>query len=602
MGLRYRFAQFSRLLNRSPRDIVRFSLYFTKSAPTFLLDRISYSLFGPRKHKLNPLSPSIIGGNWRILTDDPRISAEGGSIVQSGELEILGRRLSIGWPPRWETEETGQWPKGLSSSIAYFGNDVCTDIKIVWELHRLQWLPCVAAMAAERNDRALASQVLDVICDYIGTHPRNTTVAWMEGIEVSLRAISIIECCSHIGDLIGEDDRFRLIQSSLGDHSEWISKHLSDKWRLNNNHILIELIGLLILSERLDWHPKSEYWNSLASKKLSTELLSQVSSGRNWEPTTAYHRFVTEAILVAIKHIESGNPNSPIIKGLKENANNMVRTLELMTDHSGFMPLIGDDDAGMVLPRIPDFDARDNSRVISFSKEVGIVAGEIEDGTYYWEEQGMGVIRTRKFVLNFVSGAPTGVRRQGSHRHLDMLSLSLSIDGEESVLDGGTGLYFGDDEMRNLFRSEISHSGIFSRISKWANFGGLFEIRKPPIGVFEIIDSGVRISCQHPSGGRPKREITIGQKGVLVRDHLDLEEPSISFLVPTGGETSVSEGVFSIKFPTWELSHSPSPIDYSLSDYDRSTGYGVFEQVTRIELQHHRDSVAETRFTSLENA
>lgn len=583
-------------MQRNPLDIIRFSLYFARIGPTIVSEKIRHSLFGTRKQKLISLSPSAIDPLWPTLSNDPRIAEEGAKIVSTGQLEILGRRLSMGWPPRWETEETGEWPKGHSSSISYYGPGVDNDIKLIWELNRLQWLPSVAYLASKNEDKKLASEVLETICDYVEKHPRGTTVAWIEGIEVSLRAISIVECCSQIGHLIGHDDRFRLVHSSLSEHADWISKHLSDKWRVNNNHILIELVGLLVLGLRLDWHPNSERWISIASKKLSREMESQISSGRNWEPTTAYHRFVTEAILVALKHSKTGEKN-PLSENIWNTASEMVDTIRILSDESEKMPLIGDDDAGIVLPRYSGFDARDNSRILLFSSELGLQENSAEDGVFYWEDQGMGVIRDDDIVLNFVAGAPPGNRRQGSHRHLDMLSVCLSLNGEEIILDGGTGAYFGNEELRNNLRSELSHSGVRSKISGWAKVGGLFEIRNPPEGKFERMGSGARISCPHPSGGIPVREIQTHEGEVVISDFLDLEEPVISFLLPKGGHLSQLDEGISIDFAGWRLLHSPSPSNYSFTSDNcfRSTGYGIFEDSDRIEFEYTRGSVSETR-------
>ena len=89
------------------------------------------------------------------MQNPSNISEKGRGIYNSGYVKLLGINANIGWPPAWETEETGVWDKGASRSIRYYGKGIENDIKLIWELHRMQWLPCVAAHALEEEDEDL---------------------------------------------------------------------------------------------------------------------------------------------------------------------------------------------------------------------------------------------------------------------------------------------------------------------------------------------------------------------------------------------------------------------------------------------------------------
>ena len=134
----FMFSQVKRLFSRDPRDIVSFLKYYAKTSPARFIDRFpgksrkNYSL-GSYHHFEGEISPApdAISEYVQGLADF------GKSIVENESLNLLGRNLSIGWPPNWETSETGSYPKGYSNSIPYYGDEIVNDIKLIWELHNL---------------------------------------------------------------------------------------------------------------------------------------------------------------------------------------------------------------------------------------------------------------------------------------------------------------------------------------------------------------------------------------------------------------------------------------------------------------------------------
>ena len=187
--IRFLFAQARRLIRRDPRDILTYLFLATSRTPMRLYRRFSPITLAKNGKFVDSSAPSIIPKSFKILVESGEISKYGGEIIQSGVISLLGKNVSAGWPPKWETEETGIWPKTSSASIQFYGPGFDRDIKLVWELARLQWIPNLAAFAKETNDRELASEVLDVIVDFYSKYPINKGIAWMEGIEVSLRSI-----------------------------------------------------------------------------------------------------------------------------------------------------------------------------------------------------------------------------------------------------------------------------------------------------------------------------------------------------------------------------------------------------------------------------
>jgi uncharacterized heparinase superfamily protein len=59
-----------------------------------------------------------------------------------------------------------------------------------------------------------------------------------------------------------------------------------------------------------------------------------------------------------------------------------------------------------------------------------------------------------------ISAGEVGTGGIGNHKHNDILSFELQVNGEDFIVDPGTYVYTPDSEMRNLFRSTAYHNTI----------------------------------------------------------------------------------------------------------------------------------------------
>ena len=610
MRLKFAISQISRLLSRSPLDVLSFARYFIRTTPARLVDRFP----GGKRVRFSTKSRHCFEGELRPLPEElssyiDDLSEFGRSIVEDGRIFLLGTELGIGWPPKWETRETGVFSKGLSSKIPFYGSGVNGDIKVIWELHRLQWMPAIASYAIKTENEVLIEEVVDSLIEYSVTHPYGRTVSWIEGIEVSIRAISAIMTILTLGDRIGMDKMIRL-KHWIGLHGEWLNSHLSRKWRLNNNHLILELIGLSIIGIQMPTHPDSGKWAKRGLSLLKEEVSNQTIDGRNWEPTTAYHRFVTESLLV---HYSFSKKYPSIYEGglgeFEYKLQELVATLAQITDESGRIPLVGDDDGGCVLPLNGAYRARDAERVLFFAEKLGFDINKEKEGRRAWGGLGMGVIWDENKLVHIVSGSPSGVARQASHRHLDMLSVTASINGRDVILDCGTGVYFGSDEFRNWFRSEKAHSGVFSQNLGWGKIRGPFEITRSAIGKIEITESGVQAECVGTKGHTSRREVKIEDGRIVILDQIEIDNPVVNFVMPVGTEVTNTGDSIKLDGPGFSLEHRPIPESLSVSDQEPSqiksgrtvenmavlsNGYGTFEGCIIFQLKHKRGVSADT--------
>jgi len=587
-----RASQVRRLFSRPIIDVLFFSKYLLSKKTRSLLS-------SSNRRTTNESHRLVLHGSF--IGEEEEMEKVAELLLSSGIVRIFGTDIEIGWPPNWDGINEPNFPRDKpSSKIKYYGKDVNYDIKTAWEIHRMQWLPSIAFKAKKTNDLALANEIVDMLTSYHENHRTDHSIAWMEGIEVSLRSISIIETMKQIEGIGLESEKIKFISSILAINANWLNSNLSKKWRMNNNHLLLELIGLGIISRVLPGHPDSDKWKAVSEKSLEIEITKQTLSGRNWEPTTAYHRFVTEAMLVLHEYRKSEIMNGGEDKILST-TKVLYETLQYLSDRHGSMSLIGDDDAGLVLPvHSLEMNPEDNGRVLRLGQELGFNGAAKIHQTKIWENHGTAMLRTGDSTCHLVSGAPKGIARQASHRHLDMLSISVRFRGRGIILDGGTGRYFGNEELRNSLRSEKSHSGIYSADMKWATMSDLFEIPKPPIGrVEKLSPNSIAIEAYGKSGMSARREVISTERGYKIKDRLSIKNPRIRFLVNELGTQDSDGGIWIMRFDGWEIRQTPFPVDVCMEKREYSPGYGILEDCHAIEFGYSTGSSAQTEIIFL---
>ena len=603
MRLGWAASQARRLLARHPLDVLTFARRRVPRIPRVLLEaRRARRTPLPREV---PVTPSVEAE--RLLEWEPLPLPEGARAharqwLDEGIIHLFGAPVETGWPPRWGPPGLGDFGDGASHDIAYYGDEVEDDIKRPWELQRHWLLPAAAAEVAADEDAS--RQLVDIMLDWATQHPPLRTIAWMEGIEVTLRLIAWTDALARLPSAAyAVDDRTGRLATVLAEHAQFLRGHLSRKWRLNNNHLLLELVGLVVAGASQCAAAARERWSSTGLRLLDLELARQVPDGRDWEPTTAYHRFVTEAVLVAAHGWRQNS--SPAaqrhIAGLEARLVTMVESLVWLTDGTGHMPLVGDDDAGIVLPRAADWAVTDATQVLDLARHLDIGIPDPQ-GVRIWPEVGMGVLRQPPFHVHLTAGAPRGAGRQGSHRHLDMLSASVSVAGQPILIDPGTGLYFGNRAWRDHFRSARVHPGIWSPGTPWAELKDLFEVPRPPVGTL----SSPRPGCLEAMVGdliRPgptgwaERECALVEDVLLVWDRAAGPARRWSYSIPAGAAWEREAGSVKIRLEDVHLhidlpghveevvGMPDAPIwDSPVIDGSLSEGYGTLRPGRRLEV------------------
>lgn len=196
---------------------------------------------------------------------------------------------------RWDsslfyTEQRGLGPIG-------------SDIKVPWEIGRLQHLPQLAIFAANSKDKnKYILEYKNQILDFISSNPPCFGVQWVCTMDVGIR-ISNILLSYHIFRSIDDTEiltgKFtNILSNSVYDHGKFITENLEYNEHLTSNHYLSNIIGLIFVSVYLESSSEIDTWLAFSVQELVSIMKDQFNEdGSNFEASTSYHRLSTELIV-----------------------------------------------------------------------------------------------------------------------------------------------------------------------------------------------------------------------------------------------------------------------------------------------------------------
>lgn len=184
------------------------------------------------------------------------------------------------------------------------------DIKIPWELARMQHLPQMARayglatqnqpgfVAPDRYVREFRNQILD----FIATNPPRFGVNWRSTMDVGIRVSNLLVAYDLFRAYDAEfDNQFKMeLFRSAYQHGQHIVDHLEWNAELRGNHYLSNIVCLLFLAAYLPRSPEIDSWLGFAVEELVKEVEIQFNpEGTNFEASTSYHRLCAEMVLYA---------------------------------------------------------------------------------------------------------------------------------------------------------------------------------------------------------------------------------------------------------------------------------------------------------------
>lgn len=395
------------------------------------------------------------------------------------EVEFLGSGpYVLSTPVDWRLDFKSniRWAMRASHRLPVNDPGNPSDIKIIWELSRLQWLlPVGQAYVLDGNEtRAEFARI--IVEEWIVSNPVCAGPNWMCAMDVALRAISMIwlaQACK--GSKVWQDTAFqeRLIKS-LVLHGRFIDGNL-EYADINGNHLTADLAGMTIIGIALGGRGIAGKWIEKSWRLLCDEFPKQVpADGVCREASTPYHRLVAELFLLPA--LARRNVGLPVDDQYIARLRKMARFTDTATQPDGNIPLWGDADDGRALP-LGTQDLNDHRYLVETIDMIGNPgASPKHDETLWWlgvgnaraedaprpasaEFKDAGVYIMRGPAAHvFIDAGPVGMGGRGGHGHNDCLSFTAAIDGCTLVVDPGCYIYTADYDARNWFRSTGAHN------------------------------------------------------------------------------------------------------------------------------------------------
>lgn len=201
-----------------------------------------------------------------------------------------------------------RWRSKADSRLLRYGHVVGADVKVPWELARLQHLPALAfayRLAAEggegfRSPDCYLTEFRNQILDFSATNPPGYGVNWRCTMDVGIRIANQIVAWSLLDSAgVQFDSGFdEVYRKSLLDHGRHIAANLEWRSELRSNHYLSDIVALLFVAIHLPRSPETDAWLAFGVQELVKETDLQFHiDGSNFEGSTAYHRLSGELAL-----------------------------------------------------------------------------------------------------------------------------------------------------------------------------------------------------------------------------------------------------------------------------------------------------------------
>jgi uncharacterized heparinase superfamily protein len=496
---------------------------------------------------------------------------DGARIISAAENALLHRVDLLGSGPvdlgpriDWHTDfKTGEsWPPAFMRDISYANLDRPSDVKIPWELSRLQWLMPVGQAYLLNGDERYALEVRAVLEDWMASNPYAHSVNWTCTMEVAMRSLSWtwffhVFCRSRAwSDATFQSQFLR----TLFLHGEFTERYL-ERSDINGNHFTADAAGLVFVGFFFGQGVAPRRWSADGWSHLCQELPRQVfSDGVDFEASLAYHRLVLELFFLPALFREACGLTVP--DAYRGRLIAMARFIQAYSRHDGSSPYVGDADDARSLPfggqPIEDhrylaglvgvhWNVPELTRSFSGPREeifwtLGprAAASLVEDGggpspiaSAGFPEGGFYVMRNDRDHV-FIDCGPVGQAGRGGHGHNDCLSFEAVLDGAHLVSDCGAYVYTASAHERNSFRSTAYHNTPqvdgeeINRFVRWDHLWTLHDDAHPRVtrweagsgqDVFEGTHSGY---LRLPSPVSPVRTLVLDHErhSLTIADHI----------------------------------------------------------------------------------
>lgn len=459
----------------------------------------------PARFVLDPASAAVmrqtILSHWPAAVADAK---ERGDRILRGEHDLLGyRQLSFtrnGHAIDWHFDPVHRRgaPRVFYAQVPYLDPSI-GDHKVIWEINRHQHWLRLGRAAWLTGDARYGDRIVDDLESWLAVNPPLVGINWASMLEIGFRAIAwtwAVHCLLGIEDVADAAggrpaavhpatpwlvDMFVALDRQLTHVEQNLSYYFSP-----NTHLTGEALALYVTGVALPELARSSRWTATGRRILLAEIDRQIlPDGGHAERSTHYQRYTLDFYLLALLTARLAGDTEAEAR-FADAATRLAEFTRTIGDDTGRLPLIGDDDGGMLWPLAGRAcnDVRDSLALAASifgrpdlapwgpAEEAVWVGGAAAATGARWEQLAdaappsrllgdTGYLVARSDLGDhavFDVGAH-GYLNAG-HAHADALSLTLALRGDSLLMDPGTATYTIDPLLRDRMRSSASHNTI----------------------------------------------------------------------------------------------------------------------------------------------
>lgn len=426
-------------------------------------------------------------------------------LLGSGPVDVSTGAGTINWHRDFKCGY--EWPDACLGEKEAINLPEGADIKTVWELQRMEWLPAyglVAGLFPEQRAEIIAEYRAEIE-DFIKNNPVGSGCNWVLSMDPAIRIVNCLISYSMLKPLDSEDVLDSVFEKSFAQAVYLCGKFIWDnpecdvnpRRRENANHFYADILGLLYAGAALAGDREADRWYACGKKLFIEETLAQFNpDGSNIECSTSYHRLMTEMLLFGVAVIIRRDGDVP--EKVKNCLAGAIDFWHAVQKGDGTYVQIGDNDSGHIIhnemcglegidgeallkgifqaiagkPLKSVLDghraAADAYRVsireavpedyehFSVQKEMRFTYQPLDNPNWgYYPDFGLYFYREGNLEFFCYSGGNSGRKRTG-HSHNDFLHCEISIGGKPVTRDPGTYLYI-KNPYTGYFRGRTGH-------------------------------------------------------------------------------------------------------------------------------------------------
>ncbi len=379
-------------------------------------------------------------------------------------------------------QTSNYWPDIFAYDLNYKQEDAIGDARTNWEVNRHHHLTQLAKLYYITGKSLYAEELENAFYDWNNKNNFLMGIAWTSVMEVSIRAFSWLIILSFLEHVKYGNKKFlEDLKRGILNSTEYTFKHYS-RYSSANNHLIIEMVNIGIIGVMFNI-PECV---NLCNQRLQNEMRNQNNEdGINKEQSPHYQSFILEGILIYIIACRKNNINYP-----RELDNILKKMCEYIADLSDIynnIPNIGDDDCGKILDlsggtynhykyvlqlasllfkrKYTDLnDLHENvSWLLKNDVEERLICEYDSSKSKIYIYGGKSILKYRNGnteVLMTIDHGELGFGSIAAHGHADSLSITLTVNGENFIIDPGTYIYHIERKWRDYFRKTINHNTI----------------------------------------------------------------------------------------------------------------------------------------------